>query len=60
MFIRESKTKKPKTGTLYLSHQLIETVLAEKGLRNRVLLYLGGLSLTKSSSAFWQRPWRTG
>ncbi|EQD32607.1 transposase, IS4 family protein, partial [mine drainage metagenome] len=49
MFIRESKTKNPKTGKVYLSHQLVETVQTEKGPRNRVLLYLGRLSLPKSS-----------
>ncbi|MHB1285371.1 MAG: IS1634 family transposase [Leptospirales bacterium] len=49
MFIRESKTKNPRTGKVYLSHQLVETVQTEKGPRNRVLLYLGRLSLPKSS-----------
>ena len=49
MFIRESKTKNPKTGKVYLSHQLVETVQTENGPRNRVLLYLGRLTLPKSS-----------
>jgi transposase len=49
MYIRESKTKNPKTGTVYISHQLVETIQTEKGPRNNVLLYLGRLTLPKSS-----------
>jgi len=47
MFIRIAKTKNPKTGKVYVSHQLVETVQTEKGPRNRVLLYLGRLDLPK-------------
>ena len=47
MFIRTAKTKNPKTGKVYVSHQLVETVQTEKGPRNRVLLYLGRLDLPK-------------
>lgn len=49
MYIRESKTKNPKTGKVYTSHQLVETIQSEKGPRNNVLLYLGRLTLPKSS-----------
>ena len=49
MFIRTAKTKNPKTGKLYVSHQLVETVQTEKGPRNRVLLYLGRLDLPKDA-----------
>lgn len=49
MYIRESKTKNKETGKSYISHQLVETLQTEKGPRNRVLLYLGRLTLPKSS-----------
>ena len=50
MFIRTAKTKNPKTGKVYVSHQLVETVQTEKGPRNRVLLYLGRLDLPKDGA----------
>lgn len=49
MYIRESKTKNKDTGSVYTSHQLVETLQTEKGPRNRILLYLGQLSLPKAS-----------
>ncbi|EQD23926.1 MAG: hypothetical protein D084_Lepto4C00665G0002 [Leptospirillum sp. Group IV 'UBA BS'] len=45
MYIRESRVKNKKTGAVYVSHQLVETVQSDKGPRNRVLFHLGRLSL---------------
>ena len=48
VYIRESRVKNKKTGAVYVSHQLVETVQTEKGPRNRVLFHLGRLSLDAS------------
>ena len=48
MYIRESRIKNKKTGGVYVSHQLVETVQTDKGPRNRVLFHLGRLSLDPS------------
>ena len=48
MYIRESRVKNKKTGAVYVSHQLVETVQTDKGPRNRVLFHLGRLSLDPS------------
>ena len=48
MYIRESRVKNKKTGVVYVSHQLVETVQTDKGPRNRVLFHLGRLSLDPS------------
>jgi transposase len=47
MYIRETLTKNPKTGALYKVHRLVEAVRTEKGPRQRVVLHLGTLSLSK-------------
>jgi len=51
MFIR-AVTKKTSTGKTYECHQLVESVRTEKGVRQRLLLSLGRLSLDKSK---WPR-----
>ena len=48
MYIRESRVRNKKTGALYISHQLVETVHTEKGPRNRILFHLGRLDLDPS------------
>ena len=48
MYIRESRVTNKKTGAVYVSHQLVETVQTDKGPRNRVLFHLGRLSLDPS------------
>ncbi len=48
MFIRESKTTNKKTGKVYIKHTLVESVRTEKGPRQRVVLTLGTLLLTRS------------
>ncbi len=48
MFIRESKTKNKKTGTVYLKHTLVESVRTEKGPRQRLVMTLGRLNLERS------------
>jgi transposase len=45
MFIRTCKSKNKKTGKVYPSHQLVETVQTEKGPRTRILFSLGRLDL---------------
>lgn len=47
MFIRETRTQNPKTGAIYKVHRLIEAVRTEKGPRQRVILHLGTLPLSK-------------
>ena len=48
MYVRESRVRNKKTGAVYVSHQLVETVQTDKGPRNRVLFHLGRLSLDSS------------
>lgn len=48
MFIRESKTKNKKTNTTYIAHKLVENYRTEKGVRQRVVMSLGTLTLPKS------------
>ena len=45
MFIRTSKATNKKSGQVYLSHQLVETVQTEKGPRTKILFSLGRLDL---------------
>jgi uncharacterized membrane protein affecting hemolysin expression len=59
MYIRESKTKNKKTGKVYISHQLVETIQSEKGPRNHALRYLGRLTLPESSFKALGRPLKT-
>lgn len=47
MYIRETITKNPKTGILYKVHRLVEALRTDKGPRQRVVLHLGTLSLSK-------------
>jgi transposase len=47
MFIRETITKNPRTGATYKVHRLVEAVRTPKGPRQRVVLHLGILYLTK-------------
>jgi hypothetical protein len=47
MFIRESKTKNKKTNTTYITHKLVENYRTEKGVRQRVVMSLGTLKLTR-------------
>ena len=48
MFIRETQTKNKKTMTVYKSHKLVENYRTEKGVRQRVIMSLGSLSLPKN------------
>jgi len=48
MFIRESKTKNKKTGTIYIKHTLVESVRTERGPRQRLVMALGQLTLDRS------------
>ena len=47
MFIRESKTKNKKTGTVYIKHSLVESVRTERGPRQRLVMTLGKLELDR-------------
>jgi transposase len=48
MFIRETETKNKKTMNVYKSHKLVENYRTEKGVRQRVIMSLGSLSLPKN------------
>jgi hypothetical protein len=48
VFIRETRTYSKKTGTTYTTHRLVESYRTEKGVRQRVILHLGTLTLPKS------------
>jgi transposase len=48
MFIRETETKNKKTMSVYKTHKLVENYRTEKGVRQRVIMSLGSLSLPKS------------
>jgi transposase len=48
MFIRAVSTRDRKTGVIYTAHQLVESIRTEKGPRQRVVMYLGTLSLPKT------------
>ena len=49
MFIRKYETVNKKTGTIYVTHRLVEAYRTEEGLvRQRVIMQLGDLSLPKS------------
>ena len=52
MFIRASKTRNKKTGEVYIKHQLVEAYRSQKGPRQRVVLNLGQVSITKKD---WRR-----
>ena len=48
MFIREYKTKNKKTGTIYITHSLVESYLTDNGPRQRIILHLGTLTIPKN------------
>jgi transposase len=48
MFIREYNTNNKKTGKTYSTHRLVESVMTEKGSRQRIVMHLGTLTLPKS------------
>lgn len=48
MFIREYCTKNKKTDKKYITHRLVESVMTEKGSRQRIVMHLGTLILPKS------------
>ena len=48
MFIRAVSSRDRTTGTLYTSHQLVESYRSERGPRQRVVMYLGALDLPKT------------
>ncbi len=52
MFIREVIKKTSSTGKTYVCHQLVESVRTAKGVRQRLVLSLGHLTLEKSQ---WPR-----
>lgn len=47
MYIRAKTTKNKKTKKEYVKHQLVESYRTEKGPRQRILMELGSLSLSK-------------
>jgi len=47
MHIATIKTKNRKTGKVYINHKLVQTVRTEKGPRNRIVMFLGKLDLSK-------------
>ncbi len=47
MHIAAIKTKNKKTGAVYINYKLIESVRTEKGPRNRIIMNLGQLDLSK-------------
>ena len=47
MYIRKSTTKNRKTGATYTTYRLVEAIRKPEGPRQRVLLHLGQLDLTK-------------
>lgn len=52
MFIRATKTKNKDTGQVYTTHRLVESIRTENGPRQRVVMYLGEVTLDKSE---WRR-----
>lgn len=48
MFIREYHTTNIKTGKIYTTHKLAESVMTEKSPRQRIVMNLGTLSLPKN------------
>lgn len=48
MFIREYCTNNKRTGKTYTTHRLVESVMTEKGSRQRIVMHLGTLALPKS------------
>ena len=48
MFIRATKTKNKETGQVYTTHRLVESIRTEKGPRQRIVMYLGEVTLEKS------------
>lgn len=48
MFIREYKTISKKTGAVYITHKLVESIRTENGPRQRIVMGLGTLTLPKS------------
>ena len=48
MFIRAVTSRDRTTGTVYTSHQLVESYRSERGPRQRIVLYLGALGLPKA------------
>ena len=49
MYIREKKTKNRKTGAVYVKHQLVESFRSPEGPRQRIIMELGFLSLSKAN-----------
>lgn len=47
MYIRETKTTNRKTGTVYVKHTLVESVRTPNGPRQRTVMQLGNLSLSR-------------
>lgn len=52
MFIRQYKTKNKKSGKVYIKHQLVESYRTEKGPRQRIVMNLGKIDLSRSE---WRR-----
>ncbi len=48
MFIRETETKNKKTMNVYKAHKLVENYRTEKGVRQRIIMNLGSISLPKN------------
>ena len=47
VFIRETRTKNLKSGTVYKKHQLVEAIRTESGPRQRIVMELGTLDIDK-------------
>ena len=52
MFIREYKTINKKTAAVYIKHQLVESYRSQTGPRQRIVMNLGRLDISKSD---WRR-----
>ena len=48
MYIRETETRNRATGTVYVKHQLVESIRTDSGPRQRVVMELGHLELDRS------------
>ena len=47
MFIRAVSTRDHKTGSVYTTHHLVESIRTDRGPRQRVIMFLGSLDLPR-------------
>jgi transposase len=48
MFIRAVSTRDRKTGSVYTTHHLVESIRTERGPRQRIIMFLGSLDLPRT------------